>query len=252
MIYIKNSNEIKKMRESNRIVALLLKELETMISPGISTQELNEFVEEIIKTEGGEPAFKGYVVPGLLPFPAAICASINSCIVHGIPSSKKILKDGDIIGIDVGVYKNGFYGDAARTYTVGKVSQKARNLLDVTLEALDRGISQARDGARVGDVSYVIGSFVAKKGYFVADSLTGHGVGRELHEEPIVPNIGVKGRGPRLKEGMTIAIEPMINIGTNHVKEVGWEFYVADNTLSAHFEHTILITPQKAEILSVC
>lgn len=240
------------MRESNRIVALLLKELETMISPGISTQELNEFAEEIIKTEGGEPAFKGYVIPGLLPFPAAICASINSCIVHGIPSSKKILKDGDIIGIDVGVYKNGFYGDAARTYTVGKVSQKARNLLDVTLEALDRGISQARDGARVGDVSYVIGSFVAKKGYFVADSLTGHGVGRELHEEPIVPNIGVKGRGPRLKEGMTIAIEPMINIGTNHVKEVGWEFYVADNTLSAHFEHTILITPQKAEILSVC
>ncbi len=252
MIYIKNSNEIKKMRESNRIVALLLKELETIISPGISTQELNEFAEEIIKTEGGEPAFKGYVIPGLLPFPAAICASINSCIVHGIPSSKKILKDGDIIGIDVGVYKNGFYGDAARTYTVGKVSQKARNLLDVTLEALDRGISQARDGARVGDVSYVIGSFVAKKGYFVADSLTGHGVGRELHEEPIVPNIGVKGRGPRLKEGMTIAIEPMINIGTNHVKEVGWEFYVADNTLSAHFEHTILITPQKAEILSVC
>lgn len=240
------------MRESNRIVALLLKELETMISPGISTQELNEFAEEIIKTEGGEPAFKGYVIPGLLPFPAAICASINSCIVHGIPSSKKILKDGDIIGIDVGVYKNGFYGDAARTYTVGKVSQKARNLLDVTLEALDRGISQARDGARVGDVSYVIGSFVAKKGYFVADSLTGHGVGRELHEEPIVPNIGVKGRGPRLKEGMTIAIEPMINIGTNHVKEVGWEFYVADNTLSAHFEHTILITSQKAEILSVC
>ncbi len=252
MIYIKNSNEIKKMRESNRIVALLLKELETMISPGISTQELNEFAEEIIKTEGGEPAFKGYVVPGLLPFPAAICASINSCIVHGIPSSKKILKDGDIIGIDVGVYKNGFYGDAARTYTVGKVSQKARNLLDVTLEALDRGISQARDGARVGDVSYVIGSFAAKKGYFVADNLTGHGVGRELHEEPIVPNIGIKGRGPRLKEGMTIAIEPMINIGTNRVKEVGWEFYVADNTLSAHFEHTILITPQKAEILSVC
>ena len=250
MISIKNNSEIAKMRESNRIVGLLLHKLDGFIKPGISTYDIDRFADELIRNEAGKAAFKGYTVPGLPPFPAAVCSSANSCIVHGIPSKKKILSEGDIIGIDVGVYKNGFYGDAARTYQVGKISEEAIALMAVTREALRRGISQARDGARVGDISHAIGSYVMDQGYFVADSLTGHGIGTSLHEDPIVPNIGTEGKGPRLKKGMTIAIEPMVNIGTNRVVENGWEFYVADGSLSAHFEHTILITENEAELLT--
>ena len=250
MISIKNNVEIAKMRESNRIVGLLLHKLDGFIKPGISTYDIDRFADELIRNEAGKAAFKGYTVPGLPPFPAAVCSSANSCIVHGIPSKKKILSEGDIIGIDVGVYKNGFYGDAARTYQVGNISEEAIALMAVTREALRRGISQARDGARVGDISHAIGSYVMDQGYFVADSLTGHGIGTSLHEDPIVPNIGTKGKGPRLKKGMTIAIEPMVNIGTNRVVENGWEFYVADGSLSAHFEHTILITENEAELLT--
>ncbi|MBT3755915.1 MAG: type I methionyl aminopeptidase [Candidatus Cloacimonetes bacterium] len=250
MISIKNNVEIAKMRESNRIVGLLLHKLDGFIKPGISTYDIDRFADELIRNEAGKAAFKGYTVPGLPPFPAAVCSSANSCIVHGIPSKKKILSEGDIIGIDVGVYKNGFYGDAARTYQVGNISEEAIALMAVTREALRRGISQARDGARVGDISHAIGSYVMDQGYFVADSLTGHGIGTSLHEDPIVPNIGTKGKGPRLKKGMTIAIEPMVNIGTNRVIENGWEFYVADGSLSAHFEHTILITENEAELLT--
>ncbi len=250
MISIKKNSEIAKMRESNRIVGLLLHKLDGFIKPGISTYDIDRFAGELIRNEAGKAAFKGYTVPGLPPFPAAVCSSVNSCIVHGIPSKKKILNEGDIIGIDVGVYKNGFYGDAARTYQIGKISEQATILMAVTREALKRGISQARDGARVGDISHAIGSYVMDQGYFVADSLTGHGIGTSLHEDPIVPNIGTKGKGPRLKKGMTIAIEPMVNIGTNRVVENGWEFYVADGSLSAHFEHTILITENEAELLT--
>ena len=239
------------MRESNRIVALLLHKLESIIKPGISTWEVDQFSDDLIRAESGKPAFKGYMVFGLEPFPAAICTSVNSCIVHGIPSLKQILQEGDIIGIDVGVYKNGFYGDAARTYRVGKITKETERLLRVTQEALDRGISQARHGARVGDISYAIGSYVKEQGYFVADNLTGHGIGANLHEDPLIPNFGVKGKGPRLKKGMTLAIEPMVNIGTNQVIENGWEFFVADRTLSAHYENTILITDGEPEILSV-
>ena len=250
MITIKNNSEIAKMRESNRIVGLLLHKLDCFIKPGISTYDIDKFADELIRNEAGKPAFKGYSVPGLPPFPAAVCSSINSCIVHGIPSKKKILNEGDIIGIDVGVYKNGFYGDAAKTFQVGEISEEAIALMAVTREALRRGISQARDGARVGDISHAIGSYVMGKGYFVADSLTGHGIGTSLHEDPVVPNFGVKGKGPRLRKGMTIAIEPMVNIGTNRVIENGWEFFVADGSLSAHFEHTILITDNEAELLT--
>jgi len=250
MITIKNNSEIAKMRESNRIVGLLLHKLDEIIKPGISTYDINKFAEELIRNEAGKPAFKGYSVPGLPPFPAAVCSSVNSCIVHGIPSKKKILQEGDIIGIDVGVYKNGYYGDAAKTFQVGKISEQAIALMAVTREALKRGISQARDGARVGDVSHAIGSYVMSQGYFVADNLTGHGIGTSLHEDPMVPNFGAKGKGPRLRKGMTIAIEPMVNIGTNRVIENGWEFYVADASLSAHFEHTILITENEAELLT--
>ena len=250
MITIKNNSEIVKMRESNRIVGLLLHKLDEIIIPGISTYDIDKFADELIRNEAGKPAFKGYSVPGLPPFPAAVCSSVNSCIVHGIPSKKKILNEGDIIGIDVGVYKNGFYGDAAKTFQVGEISEQAIALMAVTREALKRGISQARDGARVGDISHAIGSYVMSQGYFVADNLTGHGIGTSLHEDPIVPNFGVKGKGPRLRKGMTIAIEPMVNIGTNRVIENGWEFFVADGSLSAHYEHTILITDNEAELLT--
>ncbi|CAO80981.1 type I methionyl aminopeptidase [Candidatus Cloacimonas acidaminovorans] len=251
MIYIKTPAEIEKMRKSCRIIGELLDALETIIRPGISTLEIDKFAEDFIGSRGGKPSFKGYRVDGLPPFPGSICASINEQIVHGIPSAKKILQEGDIIGIDVGVVLDGYNGDAARTYRVGKISAEAEELLQVTKEALERGISAAIPGNRVGDISYAIGSFVAFKGYYVADNLTGHGVGRNLHEEPQIPNTGKPGRGPRLSAGMTLAIEPMVNIGTNRVLENGWEFKVADNSLSAHFEHTILVTDGKPEILTV-
>ena len=251
MIYIKTPAEIEKMRKSCRIIGELLDALETIIRPGISTLEIDKFAEDFIGSRGGKPSFKGYRVDGLPPFPGSICASINEQIVHGIPSAKKILQEGDIIGIDVGVVLDGYNGDAARTYRVGKISAEAEELLQVTKEALERGISAAIPGNRVGDISYAIGSFVAFRGYYVADNLTGHGVGRNLHEEPQIPNTGKPGRGPRLSAGMTLAIEPMVNIGTNRVLENGWEFKVADNSLSAHFEHTILVTDNKPEILTV-
>lgn len=251
MITIKNNQEIAKMREANRIVGLLLYKLESIIKPGMNTLELDRYAEDLIRSEGGVPAFKGYQIPGLKPFPGTLCTSVNAGIVHGIPSRKVILKEGDIIGVDVGVLKDGFYGDAAKTYRVGQISSAAQQLMDVTQEALQKGINAAREGNRVGDISHAIGSFVMQNGYFVADDLTGHGIGRALHEDPAVPNIGAAGKGPRLKQGMTIAIEPMVNIGTNRVKEKGWEFFVEDDSLSAHFEHTILITKNEPEILTL-
>lgn len=199
---------------------------------------------------GARPAFKGYTVPGLNPFPGTLCTSPNSGIVHGIPSRQVILKDGDIIGIDVGAVKDGYYADAARTYAVGEIPAEARRLLEVTSEALRRGIAAATPGRRVGDISHAIGSYVQEQGYYVADNLTGHGVGRQLHEEPQIPNSGQPGRGPRLQSGMTLAIEPMVNIGTNRVKEKGWEFFTADGSLSAHYEHTIIVTDGLPEILT--
>lgn len=250
MIKIKNRTEIEKMRESNRIVALVLDEMVNYIKPGVSTFELNKIAERIIRTEGATPSFKGYTIPGLPPFPGALCISVNSMIVHGIPNKKRILQEGDIVGIDVGAYKNGYHGDSAHTYAVGEISQEASQLLDTTKEALRLAIAQAVVGNRVGDISGTIGDYVEQHNYFVADNLTGHGIGKELHEDPQVPNFGKKGRGPRLKPGMTIAIEPMVNIGTNRVIEKGWEFFTADDTLSAHYEHTILITEDEPEILS--
>lgn len=250
MIYIKTPSEIDKMRASCRMVGELLDSLADIIRPGVSTLELDHFATDFISSRGGTPSFKGYSVPGLKPFPAAICASVNSGIVHGLPSNKVILQEGDIIGIDVGVYYNGYHGDGARTYAVGNIPSEASRLMNVTSKALALGIAKAVEGNRVGDISHAIGSFVSQNGYFVADNLTGHGIGRSLHEEPQVPNSGNPGRGPRLQKGMTIAIEPMVNIGTNRVLEKGWEFFAADGSLSAHFEHTILVTDSEPEILT--
>ncbi|MDD2332693.1 MAG: type I methionyl aminopeptidase, partial [Candidatus Cloacimonetes bacterium] len=234
MIIIKSAKDIDKMRKSNQIVGLLLAMLASQIRPGVSTRELDDFAEDFIRSRGAVPSFKGYQADGLPPFPAAICASINQGIVHGIPSTKKVLAEGDIIGIDVGVYCDGFHGDGAHTYAVGNVSREAERLMQVTRTALERGIAAAREGNRVGDISAAIGEYVQSAGYYVADNLTGHGIGRHLHEEPQIPNSGTRGRGPRLKKGMTLAIEPMVNIGTNRVREIGWEFFCADDSLSAH------------------
>lgn len=250
MIYLKSPSEIVKIRAACQIIGELLDKLEAMVQPGISTWELDQFAESFIHSKGGQPAFKGYQIPGLKPFPGTLCTSPNSVIVHGIPSKKVILKEGDIIGIDVGVIKDGYYGDAARTYAVGEISKAAQALMETTHEALMRGIAAAIPGARVGDISHAVGSYIAAQGYYPADDLTGHGVGRELHEEPQIPNSGKAGYGPRLQAGMTLAIEPMVNIGTNRVKEKGWEFFVADGTLSAHFEHSILLTDAGNEILT--
>ena len=238
------------MRKSSQIIGSLLDSLEAIIQPGVNTLDLDEYAEDFIRSRGGVPSFKGYQIPGLKPFPGSICASVNEAIVHGIPKRSIVLKEGDIIGIDVGVVLNGYHGDAARSYRVGKVSAAAENLLKITEESLYRGIAAAVPGNRIGDISHAIGSFVSANGYFVADNLTGHGIGKNLHEEPQIPNFGKAGRGPRIAAGMTLAIEPMVNIGTNHVSEQGWEFKVADNSLSAHYEHTILVTDGEPEILS--
>jgi methionyl aminopeptidase len=251
MIYLKTPSEIDKMRKSCQIIGKLLGSLESIIRPGVNTLELDEYAEDYIRSQGGIPSFKGYQIPGLKPFPGSICASVNSAIVHGIPRRDLVLQEGDIIGIDVGVLLDGYHGDAARSYKVGKVSEAADTLLGVTLESLFLGIAAAIPGNRIGDISNAIGSFIASKGYFVADDLTGHGIGRSLHEEPQIPNFGNPGRGPRIAAGMTFAIEPMVNIGTNRVSEQGWEYHVADKSLSAHYEHTILVTQGEPEILTV-
>lgn len=250
MIYVKSGPEIDKMRASCQIVAELLEVLEERIIPGVSTSELDDFAWEFIVSRGGQPAFKGYSIPGLGPFPGTLCTSVNAGIVHGIPSPHVLLKEGDIIGIDVGVHKDGFYGDAARTYQVGAVSEAAQKLMQATRHSLVLGIAAAVPGNRVGDISHAIGEHVRQLGYYVADNLTGHGIGRSLHEEPQIPNSGPAGRGPRLQAGMTLAIEPMVNIGTNRVREDGWEFFVADGSLSAHYEHTILVTDSEPQILT--
>jgi len=238
------------MRQSCLILARLLESLHEQIKPGISTWEINNFADSFIRKQGAVPSFKGYTVPGLPPYPGAICASVNAVIVHGIPSKNVILKEGDILGVDVGVYLDGYHGDAAFTYVVGTVSDIAQKLLKVTQKSLEIGINAAVEGNRVGDISASIGEYVAANGFYVADNLTGHGIGRDLHESPQIPNSGQRGKGPRLQKGMTLAIEPMVNIGTNHVHEKGWEFSTADNSLSAHFEHTILITDGQPEILT--
>ena len=250
MIIRKSPAELQKIRAACQIIGELLDELTARIVPGISTWDLDAFAHTFILDRGAQPAFKGYTVPGLGPFPGTLCTSPNSGIVHGIPSHQVILKEGDIIGIDVGVIKDGFYGDAARTYAVGEISAEARRLMEVTSEALRRGIEASRAGNRVGDISHAIGSYVKEQGYYVADSLTGHGVGRQLHEEPQIPNTGIPGRGLRLQSGMTLAVEPMVNIGTNRVREKGWEFFSADGSLSAHFEHSILVRDGQPEILT--
>jgi methionyl aminopeptidase len=225
--------------------------LASEVRPGVSTQELDRVAEEFIRAEGGEPAFKGY-----RGFPASICASVNEEVVHGIPSAGRILREGDVISLDIGVRKGGFYGDAARTFPVGpveKLSEAARRLLEATERSLMAGIEMARPEGRVSDISAAIEREVKRSGFSVVRALVGHGVGRELHEEPQVPNYGRPGEGPRLRAGMVLAIEPMVNLGGADVVTLSdqWTVVTADRQLSAHFEHTVAIGEDGPEILSL-
>lgn len=251
MIFIKNAQEIDGIRKSCQIVAEVLNLLGSMIKPGITTKMLDEVAEDFIKSKGGIPAFKGYSQAGSFNYPASICASVDSAVVHGIPNNEE-LKEGQIISIDVGVQLNGYFGDAAKTFAVGKVSELKKKLMKVTEESLYRGIEKARSGNRVADISRAIQTYVESNGFSIVRELTGHGVGRYLHEDPSIPNYVVSGPSPRLREGMTIAIEPMVNAGTYRVKTLrdGWTIVTEDGQPSAHFEHTILITKDEPEILT--
>jgi len=252
MISLKSLEEIELIRESSRIVADVLKLVGAQIRPGITTLALDQAAEEYIRAMGGEPAFKGYGWDKSNLFPATLCMSIDDEVVHGIPS-KRVLKDGDLLSIDVGAKKNGFYGDGAWSFAVGEVSEEKTRLMRVTEESLLKGIEQAVVGKRVHDISNAIQQYVEINGFSVVRDLVGHGVGRKLHEEPSVPNYGEAGTGPILKEGMTLAIEPMVNAGTWRVKVAldGWTVLTADGKPSAHFEHTVAIKNGKAEILTL-
>ena len=246
MIVIKTPEEIEKMAKACKIVAEILEDLKAFVKPGITTKEIEMFAEEKIISKGGTPAFKGY-----RGYPASICTSVNSQVVHGIPSRVR-LNEGDVLSVDLGVYSDGFYGDGAVTLAVGEVSPLAKKLLKVTEEALYKGIDKATPRNRVSDISYAIENYVEANGFSVVKAFVGHGIGMSLHEEPQVPNFGVSGQGPRLKEGMTLAIEPMVNTGGYEVSilDDGWTAVTLDGGLSAHFEHTIAITDGDARILT--
>ena len=248
---IKTNNELKIMREANRIIAVILTEIGDKIKPGVSTYELDQWAEERILGLNAKPGFKGYFY-GNRMFPATLCTSINEEVVHGIPAKTRILREGDIIGIDVGCIYKGFYGDGAYTYSVGNVSDKAKDLMNTCQKSLYLGIEKAKKGNRVSDISVAIDRFVTPKGYGIVRDLTGHGVGRNLHEEPQILNYDDGKKGKKLKENMTLAIEPMINSGTHKVRTLGdnWTVVTEDGGLSAHYEHTIAITANGPEILT--
>lgn len=248
MVTLKSAAEIERMRASGRIVAEVLSAVETEIGPGVTTVELDRLAESIIRGhEGARPAFKGYG-----GFPASICASVNDEVVHGIPSKSRRLEEGDIVGIDVGVLLEGYHADAARTFGVGQVAGQTERLLAVTRSALEAGIEAAQPGARLGDVSAAIQNVAESAGFSIVRDLVGHGIGQHLHEDPQVPNFGEPGHGPLLQPGMTLAIEPMINAGSPDVwmAEDRWSISTDDNSLSAHFEHTVAITDNGPLVLT--
>lgn len=250
MISLKSPREIEIMRRANIIVAEVLQELKQRVAPGVTTLDLDAIAEEMTLKKKAIPAFKGYNVAGRV-YPRCLCASVNDEIVHGIPT-RRALREGDIIGLDYGVVCDGFYGDSAITVGVGKVSADARRLMDVTEESLYKGIEQLRDGNRLGDLGAAVQKVAEGAGYSVVRAFVGHGIGKKLHEEPPVPNYGEPDRGLRLKEGMVLAIEPMVNAGGYEVemKEDGWTAVTKDGSLAAHFEHSVAITKNGPYILS--
>ena len=245
-VFLRGKEEIDAIRAAARLVAQTLVMLGQEVRPGVSTASLDQLAEAFIRDHGARPAFKGY-----RGFPASICSSINNEVVHGIPGSRTLV-EGDIVGVDVGVEKAGYYGDAAFTFAVGTVKDDATRLLQVTREALMRGVAEAKAGNRVGDISHAIQSYVEAQGFSVVRSLVGHGIGRHMHEEPQVPNYGTPDRGPRLMAGQVLAIEPMVNAGAPDVltQPDGWTVVTKDGSLSAHFEHTVAVGPDGPEILS--
>ena len=251
MIALKTPQEIGVMRAANLIVAEVLADLRSAVRPGVSTAELDQRAEGLTRARGARPAFKGYVVAGRT-FPASVCISINDEVVHGIPSSERALRDGDIVGLDFGVQYQDFFGDAAITVAVGAIDDEAQHLMRATEEALWAGIEQVRVGRRIGDVSAAIQARVERDGFGIVRDFVGHGIGRRLHEEPQVPNYGVRDRGVRLREGMVLAIEPMVNTGTHEVmvKDDGWTAVTKDGRRSAHFEHSVAVTSNGPYVLS--
>ncbi len=247
MIIIKSNDEINLMRKAGRVVENTLNMLEMSIKPGITTSEIDKMAEEFITKQGAIPSFKGYY-----GFPASICASINNEVVHGIPD-KRVLQEGDIISIDCGAILNGYHGDAARTLPVGKVSEEISRLLEVTKESFFKGYEKAIVGNRLTDISFAVQSHVELNGFSVVRDFVGHGIGRNMHEEPEVPNFGKPGRGPVLKAGMVLAIEPMVNLGSYHVKTLsnGWTVVTVDGKYSAHYENTVAILQEGPEILTL-
>jgi methionyl aminopeptidase len=251
MVVLKGPEEIEIMRAANVIVAEVLAELRAAVRPGVTTADLDRIAEELTRKKGAIPAFKGYSVAGRV-YPASLCASINDEVVHGIPSQSRPLREGDIIGLDYGVIYRGYYGDSAITVPVGAVSAEAEELMRTTREALEAGIDAARPGRRLGDVSSAIQTHAESRHFSVVRDFVGHGIGKRLHEDPQVPNFGQADRGIRLREGMVLAIEPMLNVGGPEVevKEDGWTAITSDGSLSAHFEHSIAIVEGGPYVLS--
>ena len=247
MIFYKTEEEIELLRKSNILVGKTLGEIAKYIKPGVTTLQLDDIAEQYIRDNKGIPGFLGYS-----GFPNTLCISVNNQVVHGIPSADYTLKDGDIISVDCGVFMNGFFGDSAYTFPVGEVKPEILNLLKVTKESLYKGIDQAVEGKRIGDIGYAVQNHAESYGYSVVREMVGHGVGKNLHEEPQVPNYGRRGRGSKLKQGMVIAIEPMINLGRKDIYQDkdGWAIVTVDGKPSAHFEHTVAIGKDKADILS--
>jgi methionyl aminopeptidase len=253
MIIIKTPEEIKILREGGKRLATILNKVKEIVKPGVSTKELDDYARKLINEMGDTPAFLNYRPEGAkTPFPAALCVSVNDEVVHGIPNTKKILKEGDIISIDLGLKHKGMFTDMAMTVAVGEISASSKKLLDITERALEVGINAAIGGNRVGDIGNAIESFVKPYGYGIVDVLSGHGVGKYIHEDPYIPNFGKKGTGPKLVPGMVIAIEPMLNNGTKKiiVDKDDWTICTADKKRSAHFEKTILITEGEPEVLT--
>jgi methionyl aminopeptidase len=247
-IVVKSPEEIVRLRAACRVVAEVLAELRAAVAPGVTTLELDGIAEAGARRRGADPAFKGYH-----GYPASLCASVNEEVVHGIPSATRVLREGDVIGLDFGVVLDGFYGDAAVTVPVGQVSDQALRLLQTTSEALAAAVNEARADRRVGDLGAAVQRWVEQRGFSVVRDFVGHGIGRRLHEPPQIPNFGTPGTGPRLRAGMALAIEPMVNLGRCEVdtRDDGWTAYTVDGGLSAHFEHTVLITENGPEILTL-
>ncbi len=243
---LKTDEDHQRMRQAGRVVAKLLKYLESQVRPGIETGELDRLAEEFIRREGAEPAFKGYY-----GYPATICVSVNEEVVHGIPGPRR-LQEGDIVGVDVGAVVDGYFADAARTFPIGRIDAESQRLLQVTRESLNQGIRRAIEGNRVSDISWAVQSFAEKNGYSVVRQYVGHGIGRKLHDEPQVPNYGRPNEGPRLVAGMALAIEPMVNVGSHEVEILkdGWTAVTRDRKRSCHFEETVIVGKGCAEILT--